>query len=77
MRKLFRKAPHYNISGDMESNLNRIVEKISELDLDGKPRGPFSIADMIRATISVEEPEQLVEVYDMLYRNPFIQVVKV
>jgi len=46
----------------LKSNIKRIAEKIKEEGADGE----YKITDMVRATITVDNPKQLKVIYETL-----------
>ena len=67
------KKHEYVVTGNVKSNLGRVAHKISEWkvrneddDLVQDPTGVFKITDMIRATVVVNKPEQIISVYKAL-----------
>lgn len=65
LKHVYRKAP-FTVTGNLKSNLVRIVQKIKESYIKGEDRNPFRIYDMIRATIAVPAPHQIAEAFEML-----------
>jgi hypothetical protein len=49
------------LKGTIKSNLVRITQKIQD-----NKGNPFSITDMVRATITVDEPTQLETIYNAI-----------
>ena len=55
----------------MKSNLTRIGQKIREY------KSSFKVGDMVRATISVNSPEQMKQVFESLQQNPDFRIIRV
>jgi len=59
----------------MKSNLPRIAKKINENQIEAD--NPFRVDDMIRATIIVNSPNQIVDAYKMIAVNPYYNIIKI
>lgn len=78
MRKLFKvKNKACRVLGQLETNLGRIAARVDELDEYGKPKGPFSLPDMLKAEITAPTPEDLLAAYQEIHKYDLITVVKV
>lgn len=63
----------YVVEGNLKSNLQRIAQKITG---DGTNENLFRIPDMIRATIVVKEPSQLVDAYNTIATNSEFNIIR-
>ena len=69
------------VQGHIETNLGRIAAKIDQLhesgNEKGKPKGPFSLTDMLRAEITAPTPGDLLSVFQEINKYDLTTVVKV
>ena len=59
---------HVSVKGCIKNNLSRIAQKISENCIDSELHNPFRVRDLARATITVDEPRQLEDIYETIDR---------
>ena len=65
------------ISGAINSNLVSIAREIEENQVDEEEDKAFRVADSIKATIAVERPDAIMEVYNMLKKSGSIEILRV
>lgn len=70
LKDMFEKQ-EYVLEGNLKSDLQRIACKITEAN-----ENPFRITDMIRATIIVKEPQQLVDAYNTIASNSEFNIIR-
>ena len=57
---------HATVEGCIKNNLARIAQKIQDKNLGRDKNSQFRISDMTRATITVTEPGQMVNMYEAI-----------
>ena len=68
---------NFLISGNIKSNIHKIWENIGQLDDEGLEKGPFRIHDSLRCTITVNEPEDIVECYLTIKNTHCFEIVRI
>jgi len=72
LHDIFSRNSGFFMKGKLKSNIVRIAQKMDECQ-----GNPFRITDMIRATIVVQKPEDIVLAYQMIQRKNYFNIIKI
>ena len=69
------------VTGNLKTNLHKISQKVDEYEKEegegADGLGKFTITDMVRATLHVKNPEEMIPAYEVLLDMEELNIVKI